>query len=68
MSEDKLVEMMDMGDPKVEGCQKNHLSGREGGEDVKRHHEGAEGQFFRYGTLEVEAALVGGTPIKDPGF
>lgn len=52
MGEYKLVEMMDMSNSKVERGHENDPRGGHDGEKVQRHHERAECQFFRYGTLD----------------
>lgn len=51
MGEYKLVEMMDVRDPKVERGHENNPRGGHDSEKVQRHHERAECQFFCYGTL-----------------
>ena len=52
MSEGELVEVMDMGDSKVEGCQENSLRRRDSGNKMEGHQERAKGQLFGDRTLE----------------
>lgn len=51
MGEGIFIEMVDVGDAKVERGQEDEARGRQVGDQVQGHEEGAKHQFFHDGTL-----------------
>lgn len=54
MGEGVFIEMVDVGDAKVERGQEDEADGREVGDQVQGHEEGAEQELFRDGALQKE--------------
>lgn len=56
MCEPVFVEVVDVGDAKVQRRQEDDPSGREAGQEMQRHEGGAKDDFFGYGALFFDNA------------